>query len=147
MNISKSENSINQIKRIEKLNDYIHSNLISYVIDDQYIYQEIFQRLYNASSTLYVNALRFYNNCPVTPELMGVDLTGDDIEEILRFLYCEITGAKFPKEIFNDFFLLLKSYNIYPYFLLKTNNEEIDIFFEKINNFYEFNSYKNDMVK
>lgn len=122
---------ISEVKRIEKLNNHIHCCLFDYTIDEKSIYKEICQRLCNASSTLYANAIRIANNISPSIELANYDITNEDIEKILYFLSKEIAELKTPKDIFDDFFIVLKSYNIYPYFLLKLNKDEIEIGYAK----------------
>ena len=76
-------------------------------------------------------AIRIANNIPPSIELTNYDITNEDIEKILYFLSKEIADLKTPKDIFDDFFIVLKSYNIYPYFLLKLNKDEIEIGYGK----------------
>ena len=59
----------------------------------------------------------------------------NDIEDILRFIAHKFSEIKFPNEIFDEVFNRLCKYNIYPYFLLRDNSQEAEIFFNTGNIF------------
>ena len=89
---------ISEVKRIEKLNNHIHCCLFDYTIDEKSIYKEICQRLCNASSTLYANAIRIANNISPSIELANYDITNEDIEKILYFLSKYVSVITLNKE-------------------------------------------------
>ena len=120
--------SLEQMERIQKLHRHIIDHCRVYTFDYESIYQNLFEKIANASTVLLLNAKRFSLNKEKTIELYGADINYNDIEDILKFIANKFFEIKFPREIFDDIFKRLCEYNIYPYFLLRDNKQELEIF-------------------
>jgi len=117
-----------QINRIDILHKSIRKSCMKYIFDTSSPYKEIYERINNTAFTLILNVARMMRKKETTIELVGSNLSIDDIENILIFICRELHKVLFPKEKQNNIFKHLKEYHIYPYFLMRTNKQEYEIF-------------------
>lgn len=124
----KNTKELTQLERIDKLSKSIRRYCFINSYSSTDANGKVFERIGNATLTLALNALRMKLNKETTIELVGSNVTNDDIEDILIYINKELNELLFPHEIQNNIFNHLKKYNIYPYFLMRTNKQEYEIF-------------------
>ena len=124
----KNIREISQLEHIDKLSKSIRSYCFINAYTSNDVNKEVFERIGNATLTLALNVVRMRLNKETTIELVGSNVTIDDIENILVFIDKELNKPLFAIEIQNNIFAHLKKYNIYSYFLMRTNKQEYEIF-------------------